>query len=208
MRTSLRVTSAYRNYRRKKYTPRKRHGRDASKKVQDFFIHLLVLFTLGIILSNLSDKHLINKKGELPNEKIIQEGYSQMEILDSNSKAALLHRLLVDQLGKPYVYGDEGPYSFDCSGLVQYVFSKVGILLPRVASDQAEAGLEIEKSSLRFGDVVFFSADGMTINHTGIYVGNGFMVHAPKTGEVVKVSRIDSGYYAECFKKAVRLLNY
>ncbi|MCY6484795.1 NlpC/P60 family protein [Clostridium aestuarii] len=95
-------------------------------------------------------------------------------------------------LGRPYVWGATGPNSFDCSGLMKYVYAHFGVRLPRVSRDQARAGKYVPKSQLQPGDLVFFAYSGGrgTIHHVGMYVGNGCYIHAPRTGDVVKISTL------------------
>ena len=96
------------------------------------------------------------------------------------------------QLGKPYRWGAEGPDSFDCSGLSKWAWAKAGVSLPHYSRAQYEQGRKVSRSELRPGDLVFF---GSPIHHLGIYVGNGQMIHAPQTGDVVKVSSMDRRDY-------------
>jgi cell wall-associated NlpC family hydrolase len=99
----------------------------------------------------------------------------------------------LSQLGKPYVWGAEGPDSYDCSGLVLASYRHVGISLPRVANNQYAATTPVPVSQLLPGDLIFFSTDRndwRAIHHVGIYIGGGKMVHAPHTGDVVRVSPV------------------
>lgn len=89
------------------------------------------------------------------------------------------------ELGKPYVFGAEGPGSFDCSGLVQYVFGQLGVRLPRLAHLQQAATTPV--SSPQPGDLVFY---GDPASHVGIYIGGGRMIDAPDVGQNVKVESV------------------
>jgi cell wall-associated NlpC family hydrolase len=98
------------------------------------------------------------------------------------------------QRGKPYVWAADGPGSFDCSGLVDYAYGAAGVGLPHSALMQSHLGRAVSRSQLQPGDLVFFYSP---VSHVGIYIGNGQMVHAPTTGDVVKISNIDvMGYFA------------
>jgi cell wall-associated NlpC family hydrolase len=108
-------------------------------------------------------------------------------------------RIALAQLGRPYVFGAEGPREFDCSGLVQYAYAHAGVGLPRTARPQYRAGRPIPPSRLVPGDLLFFAtdrSDWQTIHHVGIYLGGGRMVHAPTTGDVVRVAPV---WWAEYF---------
>ncbi|OFB41449.1 glycoside hydrolase [Frankia sp. CgMI4] len=91
------------------------------------------------------------------------------------------------QLGKPYVWAAAGPKSFDCSGLTQWVWGKAGVSLSHYTGSQWNEGRRVNRAGLIPGDLVFFHAD---LDHVGIYIGGGKMIHAPRTGEVVKVEKI------------------
>lgn len=88
-------------------------------------------------------------------------------------------------LGKPYVYGATGPSSFDCSGFTQYVYKTLGINLSRTTYTQIKEGTSVARANLQAGDLVFTNT-----GHVGIYVGGGQIIHAPRTGTVVKISPI------------------
>ena len=91
-------------------------------------------------------------------------------------------------LGVPYVWGGASPAGFDCSGLVQYVYGQLGVDLPRTAADQAQVGQPVAGlADARPGDLLAFHDP---VDHIGIYAGNGLMVVAPKTGDVVKVEPV------------------
>jgi cell wall-associated NlpC family hydrolase len=98
------------------------------------------------------------------------------------------------QRGKPYVWAAGGPRSFDCSGLTQYAFKAAGIDLPHSSRMQSQMGSAVSRGDLRPGDLVFFYSP---VSHVGIYIGDGQMVHAPTSGDVVKVAPVDAlGGYA------------
>ena len=105
--------------------------------------------------------------------------------------------LAMQYLGVRYVWGGASPNGFDCSGLVQYVFAKVGVSLPHSSRMQYDCGTHVSRSNLRAGDLVFFFTP---IAHVGIYIGNGLMVNA--TGNRVQISEVWPGSY----KGACRLL--
>lgn len=94
------------------------------------------------------------------------------------------------EIGKPYVYGDEGPNTFDCSGLMQFVFGKFGIKLPRTADEQYKWAKAI--ASPAAGDLVFFVDGSGTAQHVALYIGNGKMLSAPHAGAVVHISGVSN----------------
>ena len=103
----------------------------------------------------------------------------------------------VTLLGTPYRWGGVTPQSgFDCSGLVGYVFrTTLGIELPRVSRDMAGRGEAVkDRAALTPGDLVFFNLRGR-IDHVGIYLGDGRVLHAPRTGRDVRVDSLDAGYW-------------
>lgn len=113
------------------------------------------------------------------------------------------------KLGSPYVWGATGPNYFDCSGLTQWSYRQIGISIPRVAAVQAQAGKRIDRNELKAGDLIFFRTDTSSpnrISHVGMYIGNGKFIHAPRTGDVVKVSSL-SGYYLTHYAWSCRYID-
>uniref|UniRef100_A0AAU2VAG3 NlpC/P60 family protein n=1 Tax=Streptomyces sp. NBC_00003 TaxID=2903608 RepID=A0AAU2VAG3_9ACTN len=93
------------------------------------------------------------------------------------------------QLGKPYSYGATGMATFDCSGLTGYAYRQAGVSLPRVSQEQANAGTRIGRGELKPGDLVLFYGD---LHHIGLYAGNNMVLHAPRTGTVVRYESMDN----------------
>ena len=108
----------------------------------------------------------------------------------------------LSQLGTPYVWAGSAPGGFDCSGLVMWAYAQVGVALPHSSYAQWGYGVSVSQADLQPGDLVFF--DGL--GHVGIYIGGGQFVHAPHTGDVVKISSLGESWYASSFVGARRIL--
>ena len=108
----------------------------------------------------------------------------------------------LSQLGTPYVWAGSQPGGFDCSGLVMWAFAQVGVSLPHSSYAQYGYGVPVSRDQLQPGDLVFF--DGL--GHVGIYIGGDQFVHAPHTGDVVKISSLSEGWYTSTYVGARRIL--
>jgi cell wall-associated NlpC family hydrolase len=108
-------------------------------------------------------------------------------------------------LGVPYVWGGEDPaIGFDCSGLVLYVYARLGITLTHFTGAQLHEGTRVARSDLRAGDLVFYDLRRRGPHHVGIYVGGGWQIEAPHTGDVVRYARVDAKARALGYVGAVR----
>jgi peptidoglycan DL-endopeptidase CwlO len=113
------------------------------------------------------------------------------DLLGSSTGLKALGRAMT-RLGDPYVWGAEGPNSFDCSGLVQWAFKQVGVTLPRSSTAQSQVGKPVSRGALRPGDLVFFYSP---VSHVGIYLGNNKVLHASEPGKPVKISPMNFPYH-------------
>src|SRR5262249_6189208 len=104
--------------------------------------------------------------------------------------AAVAGQTALAEQGKPYVWGAAGPYSFDCSGLTMYAWGKAGVSLPHQSAQQYSYGTHVptDLAYLKPGDLLFFY---LPIHHVAMYIGNGLQVHAPTSGDVVRVVGVD-----------------
>jgi cell wall-associated NlpC family hydrolase len=109
--------------------------------------------------------------------------------------------IAMQYLGTPYVWAGAAPGGFDCSGLVMFVYAQVGVYLPHNAASQFNYGVPVSRDQLEPGDLVFF--DGL--GHVGIYIGGGQFIHAPHTGDVVKISSLYESWYAATYVGARRI---
>lgn len=112
-------------------------------------------------------------------------------------------RYALDQLGVPYRYGGSGSNGFDCSGLVQYAWSRAGRSIPRTTRDQYRQLSAVGRRELRTGDLLFFRIGGK-ISHVGMYLGGNRFVHAPSSGQTVTTASLDSDFYRDRFVRAGR----
>lgn len=151
-----------------------------------------------------------NLTGYVSNDYLInfQSGTNQETSSQPKTKGDEVVECAKQFLGVPYVYGGTSPAGFDCSGLTYYVYKQFGVTLNRTSSAQALNGTSVDKSDLQPGDLVFFCSNGSsTIGHVGIYVGNNQFIHAPQTGDVVKISSLSSVSYSLRYVGARRIFN-
>ena len=107
------------------------------------------------------------------------------------------------------MYGElKLPNTFDCSGLMTYIFKNgAGINLPRTSKQQSTFGVTVSKDNLQPGDLIFSSTDGSGgVSHVGIYVGNGQMIHSPKPGDTVRKTSINNSYWSGVYLWAKRVM--
>jgi peptidoglycan DL-endopeptidase CwlO len=107
-----------------------------------------------------------------------------------NAAAGIAVAEALRHLGKPYVFGASGPNTFDCSGLTQWAWAKAGVSMDHYTGSQAYAFPRVSPNELEPGDLVFFNVG---LGHVGLYIGDGQYVHAPRTGDVVKIGNLDRG---------------
>lgn len=116
-----------------------------------------------------------------------------------NSKASKAFEFCKSKLGTPYLWGGTGP-RYDCSGLMMKAYASVGISIPRTSKQQSTFGKSVSKSNLQIGDLVFF---GSPVHHVGMYCGNNQYIHAPKTGDVVKISSLSGRKDYTCARRVI-----
>jgi peptidoglycan DL-endopeptidase CwlO len=149
------------------------------------------------VLGKLSDAE--RAKIEAENEKEAQEARDERPSRDgdrtdedlpvpANGRAGIAVQAAMAQLGDSYVWGADGPDSFDCSGLMMYAWGKAGVSLSHSSKAQASEGRRVSKSALMPGDLVFYYSP---ISHVAMYIGNGRIVHASRPGKPVKTDPID-----------------
>jgi cell wall-associated NlpC family hydrolase len=103
--------------------------------------------------------------------------------------------MAIAMLGTPYHYGGSSPRGFDCSGLVYYVFRETGIRVPRTTRAQLRHAKPVSLSRLLPGDLLFFNQDSSRVSHVGIYVGDGWFIHAPSRGRRVSYDSLQDGFW-------------
>jgi cell wall-associated NlpC family hydrolase len=109
----------------------------------------------------------------------------------TNDKGGRAAQRACDLIGKPYVFGSDGPNSYDCSGLTKEAWASVGVHLEHYTKDQWTEGRSVSRNELQPGDLVFYYPG--SLHHVAIYIGGGMVVHAPHTGDHVRMATIERG---------------
>ena len=156
--------------------------------------------TTGNTTGYVSSKYLTSTKPSSSGSSSSSTSTSASKLIDYAKKF----------LGKPYVWGAQGPNGFDCSGFTYYVFkNSAGITLPRTSSLQSNYGTSVSKSNLKPGDLLFFDTVGSNnggVTHCGIYIGNNQMIHAASGQGKVVINNINNSYYINSYVNARRVL--
>ncbi|WP_344880742.1 C40 family peptidase [Nonomuraea antimicrobica] len=137
---------------------------------------------------------LVNPVLPQPQQKVTQNNWPAGSLMTGEQLTVAL-KAAASKLGRPYVWGAEGPDSFDCSGLVQWAYAQAGVRMPRVTHQQWVTGPQVPLAQAQPGDLIFWRHDPTNpdyISHVAIYWGDGKMLHAPRTGDVVKISPVST----------------
>ncbi len=158
----------------------------------------LSLLTLTLITACKPNPHPKNPHYEIKKPKVVHTP-------DKKSLQKMVKKLQ----GSPYVWAEEGPNNFDCSGFTYYMYGSMGINIPRVAREQAKVGKKISMKELQYGDLIFFatSKNRHKITHVGMYLGDGWFTHASTIkNEVVYSNLFTSPYYKKRLRVCRRYL--
>ncbi len=120
-----------------------------------------------------------------------------------NSQQQQIVQTAIQQIGRPYQYGGNNPNGFDCSGLVQYSYSRSGLIVPRTTKEQLQFFTEIPLNQLIAGDLVFFRIDAQQM-HVGIMLNDNDFVHAPSSGKTVSTTNLSNPYWKKRILRAAR----
>ncbi|MFB9902451.1 NlpC/P60 family protein [Allokutzneria oryzae] len=139
-------------------------------------------------------KQQLDRLSSAEKKKLADQGLDvDLSNLPDGGIGAAALKIAVTQKGKPYVWGAEGPDSYDCSGLTSWAFGKVGVKLPRSSAAQSKVGAVVpmnNRDAWRPGDLLFF---GQKVHHVAIYAGNGMQFHASTSGQPLKFDKVQSG---------------
>ena len=163
--------------------------------------YFIPLFFIAVWMSGCSQK----KPYQYPNYDIIKPQVT------CKANHYNIQALLGFYLDKPYVWAEEGPDAFDCSGLTYNIYGQMGVEIPRIAREQAKVGKTVSFEELHEGDLIFFGSTNKRskyINHVGIYLGNGWFAHASSKDRKVTVTQFaDEPKYLKRMKLCKRILS-
>ena len=169
--------------------------------------------TSGSITGYVNSSYLTSKKPSTATSSSTSSNSSSSNTNSSTSTSNSASKVISyakKLLGKPYVWGAQGPNGFDCSGFTYYVFkNSAGITLPRTSSAQSKYGKAVSKSNLKPGDLLFFDTVGPNngaVTHVGLYIGNGQFIHAASGQGKVVINNLNSSYYVKAYVNARRVL--
>jgi cell wall-associated NlpC family hydrolase len=156
--------------------------------------------------ARLEAARLATQQANLSSQAVVESstdyGVSVSAPPPDGTKASQVIAIAMQYLGVPYVWGGMSPSGFDCSGLVAFAYAQIGISLPHHAASQYGYGMPVSRDQLQPADLVFFNGLG----HMGMYIGGDQFIHAPHTGDVVKISSLNDGWYASTWVGARRIL--
>ncbi len=160
------------------------------------------------LLSSSKTQETVTSRGSTTTRKSTEETATQPETTTtvSSGKGATVVETAKNYIGYSYKYGASGPNSFDCSGFTSYVFKLHGVSLSRTAKAQYSNGVAVARADLQPGDLVMFGPSVAGINHVGIYIGGGQIVHAANASRGVTIDTINSGYYNNNYVGARRVI--
>lgn len=140
------------------------------------------------------------------NEEVIGDNAKKelLGVWSTPAERQMLVKVALAFLGAPYRLGGSSVKGIDCSGYVKKIYALFGINLPRTAAEQSHVGVEVAKSNLTEGDLIFFNTNNR-ISHVGIYIGDNEFIHAASKNKGVRIDNLDSSYYKNHYKRAVRL---
>ncbi|MFI9538171.1 C40 family peptidase [Nocardia fusca] len=148
-------------------------------------------------INQLTNQYLYNIIGK-PLPGGVKFSAAAASVQGGSERAQFAVKTALAQIGDPYVWGAEGPNSFDCSGLTQYAAARAGVNIPRVANDQYRQLPAVNPRDIQPGDLIFPSTSMKNgqMGHVMMYIGNGQVVHAPRSGENVKITSLPRSYEA------------
>lgn len=144
------------------------------------------------------------RESETSTNQTAQKQETTTTKVPTSGKGATVVETAKNYIGSSYAYGASGPSSFDCSGFTSYIFKQHGVSLNRTAAGQYSNGVAVSRDQLQPGDLIMFGKSG--INHVGIYIGGGQMVHAANKSRGVTTDTINSGYYNNNYVGARRVI--